>query len=354
MLTLVFAAATALLALATLIPTIRSGAWWIRCFDFPRLQLLLLSVLVLALHLALHPVDDPWTLAIIVVNTACMLWQAWWIIPYTRMARVEVEDAEGSAQPRLRLLASNVLTTNRNAELLLAQVRQHRPDVLIAVETDAWWEAKLETLMDVLPHAVRCPLDNLYGMHLYSRLPLDDAEIRYLVEDDIPSIHVTFALDGGRRVALHALHPRPPSPTESDGSQERDAELVMVGRAVKDAELPTIVAGDLNDVAWSRTTRLFRKLSGLLDPRIGRGMYNTFHAKLPGLRWPLDHLFHSRHFTLVGMRRLPDVGSDHFPILVELALSPGENDADAGLEADADDQADAQAAIEGAEFTAAR
>ena len=352
MLTFVFAAATALLAVATLIPTIRSGAWWIRCFDFPRLQLLLLSVLVLVLHLSMHPVDDPWTLAIIVVNVACMLWQAWWIIPYTRIAPVEVENAAASAQPRLRLLASNVLTTNRNAEPLLVQVRRHRPDVLIAVETDAWWQARLDTLADLLPNAMRCPLDNLYGMHLYSRLPLHDAEIRYLVEDDIPSIHVTLELDGGRRVALHALHPRPPSPTESDGSQERDAELVIVGRAVKDAELPTIVAGDLNDVAWSRTTRLFRKLSGLLDPRIGRGMYNTFHAKLPGLRWPLDHLFHSRHFTLVGMQRLPAVGSDHFPILVELALSPGQNDADAGLDADADDQAAAQAAVEEAEFTA--
>jgi len=351
MLTLVFSAATALLAVATLMPTIRSGAWWIRCFDFPRLQLLLLSVLVLVLHLALHPVADPWTGAIIVVNVACMLWQAWWIFPYTRLARVEVEDAPDSAQPRLRLLASNVLTTNRNADLLLAQVRKHRPDVLIAVETDHWWEERLDTLQDLLPHAMRCPLDNLYGMHLYTRLPMHDAEIRYLVEDDIPSIHLTLELEGGRRVALHALHPRPPSPTESDGSQERDAELVIVGRAVKEATLPVIVAGDLNDVAWSRTTRLFRKLSGLLDPRIGRGMYNTFHARLPGLRWPLDHLFHSTHFTLVGMQRLPDVGSDHFPILVELALSPGENDADAGLDADADDQAEAQAAVEDATFS---
>jgi len=345
MLTLTFAAVTALLAVATLMPTIRSGAWWIRGFDFPRLQLLLLSALVLALQLGFHTIDDPWTVAIVAINAACMLWQAWWIVPYTRIARVEVEDAPADAPIRIRLMASNVLMTQRNAAPLVALVRAQRPDVLIAVETDAWWEARLDVLTDVLPHAVRCPLDNLYGMHVYSRLPLHDAEIRYLVEDDIPSIHATLELDGGRRVALHALHPRPPSPTESDNSVDRDAELVLVGRDAHEATLPVIVAGDLNDVAWSRTTRLFRKLSGLLDPRIGRGMYNTFHAKLPGLRWPLDHLFHSRHFTLVGMQRLPGIGSDHFPILVELALSPGENAADAGLEADADDHADADDAV---------
>ena len=345
MLTVAFAVATGLLVVATLTPTIRSGAWWIRGFDFPRLQLTVLSALVLVLHLALHPLDDVWTLAIVSVNAACMLWQAWWILPYTRLARTEVEAAPADAHPRIRLMASNVLMHNRDADRLLALVREHHPDVLIALETDAWWEGRLDTLQDAMPHVIRCPLDNLYGMHVYSRLPLQSPRIRYPVEDDIPSMHATLELDG-RRIALHALHPRPPSPTEADSSEERDAELVAVGRAARASPVPVIVAGDLNDVAWSRTTRLFRKVSGLLDPRIGRGMFNTFHARLPGLRWPLDHLFHSRHFTLVGMQRLPDIGSDHFPILVELALSPGENDPDAGLDVDAQAQEDAEAALD--------
>ncbi|MFR0656726.1 endonuclease/exonuclease/phosphatase family protein, partial [Pantoea sp. SIMBA_079] len=85
-----------------------------------------------------------------------------------------------------------------------------------------------------------------YGMHVYSRLPLHDSEIRYLVEDDIPSAHAVLELDNGQRVVLHALHPRPPSPTEADSSEERDAELVLVGRAAHEAKRPVIVAGDLN------------------------------------------------------------------------------------------------------------
>lgn len=352
MLTPAFAIITALFVLATLAPGIRTSVWWIRGFDFPRLQLLLLSAVVLVAQLAFHPIDEPWTLAIIVLNAGCMLWQAWWIWPYTPLARTEVEDASAGRGTRIRLMASNVMMHNRDSDRLLALVREHRPDVLIALETDAWWESQLDALLEQMPHVVRCPLDNLYGMHLYARLPLDDVRLCYLVEDDIPSIHATLELDG-QRVALHALHPRPPSPTESDSSKERDAELVLVGKAARKSRVPVIVAGDLNDVAWSRTTRLFRKVSGLLDPRIGRGMYNTFHARMPGLRWPLDHLFHSDHFALVAMRRLPDIGSDHFPILVELALAPGRNDDDAGLDIDAQAVRDATAALDDVDADAA-
>ena len=134
----------------------------------------------------------------------------------------------------------------------------------------------------------------------------------------------------------------PPSPTEADESTDRDGELVAVGHTAAKATYPTIVTGDLNDVAWSRTTRLFMKVSGLLDPRRGRGMFNTFHASYPFLRWPLDHVFHSKDFTLVSLQRLGFMGSDHFPILVELALTPCEGQDQESLEIDEEDLDEAE------------
>jgi endonuclease/exonuclease/phosphatase (EEP) superfamily protein YafD len=129
-------------------------------------------------------------------------------------------------------------------------------------------------------------------------------------------------LPGGLRVWLNCVHPKPPAPGEDDESTERDAELVIVGRRVANASEPVVVLGDLNDVAWSRTTRLFQKVSRLVDPRKGRGFISTFHAKYPGLRYPLDHVFHSPDVRLVEMRRLPYVGSDHFPVYVALSYEP--------------------------------
>jgi endonuclease/exonuclease/phosphatase (EEP) superfamily protein YafD len=107
-----------------------------------------------------------------------------------------------------------------------------------------------------------------------------------------------------------------------------------------------IVAGDLNDVAWSYTTRLFQKISGLLDPRIGRGRFSTFHAEYPILRWPLDHVFHSDHFRLVELKVLPAFGSDHFPILAALSFEPEKKKEQKEPEAGPEDQKEAQEKID--------
>jgi endonuclease/exonuclease/phosphatase (EEP) superfamily protein YafD len=59
---------------------------------------------------------------------------------------------------------------------------------------------------------------------------------------------------------------------------------------------------------------------GLLDPRRGRGFYNTYPARLPGLRYPLDYIFNTPHFQVRKMRVLPDFHSDHLPLVAVLHL----------------------------------
>ena len=191
--------------------------------------------------------------------------------------------------------------------------------MILIAEPDDFWVREIAALEENYPFTVKYPLDNAYGMALYSRLELVNPELKFLVEEDIPSIHTNVRLPSGDEIRLYCLHPRPPIPPENDRSTERDAELILVGRTIKDSDTPTIVAGDLNDVAWSRTTGLFQRISGLLDPRIGRGLYSSFHADYPFIRFPLDHVFHTNHFRLVTLKRLPHIGSDHFPIYIALS-----------------------------------
>lgn len=342
-----FTLATAVLAALTALPLLRHEGWWVRGLDFPRLQLIFVLLALVLLEAALLDAAQPVTWVLLAVGAACLLYQAWWILPYTPLFPKEVKPASGAARARtLRLMIANVKTGNHEAEALLAQVRAHVPDILVTLESDGWWQERLDALESAYPHAIKCPLDNRYGMHVYSQLPLEDSRVAFLVEADKPSMHALVRLRSDDHVRMHVLHPAPPSPTENPASSERDAELVVVGRSVAQAGAgPAIVTGDLNDVAWSRTTRLFRKISGLLDPRVGRGMYNTFHARYWFMRWPLDHLFVSRHFTLCRLQRLGYFGSDHFPIFAELAFEEA-GAGRRGLEPDAADQAAARAKVQ--------
>ena len=318
-----------------------------RVWDFPRLQLALLGIIALAAWIAGTGVEG-WGegsfAAVVGLAAAFQSGQVW---RYTRLAPREVQEARAAdRERRITLLMSNVLQTNREAARLLATIREIDPDIILCVETDDWWEAQLRPLEETHPHGLRCPLPNTYGMLLYSRLPLEEPRIEFLLEPDIPSMHAAVKLHGGVRVSLHCVHPRPPVPGESDDSLMRDAELLRVAERVSKITLPTIVCGDLNDVAWSRTTRLFQKVSRLVDPRKGRGFFATFHARWPGFRYPLDHVFHSDDFRLVSIRRLGYVGSDHFPVCLTLSHEPAAAAEQEAPEADHEDRKEARETIQ--------
>ena len=311
------------LIMATLIPVSKKDVWWVRVFDFPRAQILLALIVTLAAFLFVTTSPGPGAVALIVALSASILFQGYMTYPYTLLSSRQVEPSE---KPRpnatVSLLFANVLMTNRDAGRLKQIVREADPDVVLAIETDVWWHDQLRELETRYPYTVFRPQDNTYGMLLFSRLPLEAPQVKFLVEDDVPSIHAGVRLGCGESIDLYCLHPRPPFLTTSESSTPRDAELLIVGRQIDNEHRPAIVLGDLNDVAWSRTTYLFQRISHLLDPRIGRGFYNTFNAKYPFLRFPLDHFFHSNHFKLVGFRRLEYFGSDHFPVFIELSYEP--------------------------------
>lgn len=306
----------AVVVATTLLPLLEADAWWVRIFDFPRVQIAVLGLLALPAA-ALLPRRRAWVL---VPLSAAVLYQLACIAPYTPPWPVETKDAERPGAPRLSVLITNVLQKNRDADAVLADIADADADLVLAMETDDWWAERLRPVAKTHPTVLSAPLPNTYGMILYSRLRLEDPEIRYIVQGDVPSVHATVVLSDGTRVRFHGVHPRPPIP--GTPATPRDAELVLVGEEIRAERGPAIVAGDLNDVAWSDTTELFREVSGTLDPRRGRGLFATFDAKSPIMRYPLDHLFHTPEFRFVSMELRPYVGSDHFPVLVVLTHEP--------------------------------
>src|SRR5688572_10166970 len=310
--------------ISTVIPLSRHQAWWIRIFDFPRLQIVFVGLIAFIWHIAGGGRTSVIGMIFAVFLAVALVYQAFMIFPYTRLATLQTE---WSTHPRpdstISLLFANVQESNRDAERLKRILRETDADLVLLVETDDWWLGQVKDALSDYPYTVLQPQSNTYGMLLFSRLELIGPLIRFLIQEDIPSIHGRVRLRSGDLIEFRCLHPRPPAPAEFRNAVPRDAEIIVVGSENRKDDLPFIVFGDLNDVAWSRTNYLFQNISGLLDPRVGRGFYHTFHAKIPFLRFPLDHLFHSNHFRLVDFRRLGYFGSDHFAVFGKLSLEQG-------------------------------
>ena len=323
--------------------------WWFRGADFPRLQILFLGAVALLFLLFWSGQWDGVRYITLGLLIVAMTYQLKMVLPYTfiwkkQVAQVRPEQLDRNRQ--ISIIVSNVLTPNDQYHLLIEQIQKHQPDLVLTLETDQTWQNQLTVIEKDYPYRVPVPLDNLYGMHLYSKLKLLNTDVKFILSDEIPSIHTTAILPSGQAVQLYCLHPKPPSPTEAKDSTLRDAELLIVGDQIKDLDESCIVMGDLNDVAWSRTTRLFQRISGLLDPRVGRKYVNTFHADYKFLRWSLDHIFHSTDFALVHMARLPHIGSDHFPIYVVLQTGRIFEQIQEELEQTDADEQEAQEAIQ--------
>jgi endonuclease/exonuclease/phosphatase (EEP) superfamily protein YafD len=339
------------LAFGSLLNLSNHPHWFIRAWDFPRVQIIVVGWLLgsgfLLLRYAAGSQQLPamWPfLAIAVFLTA---WHGFRIVPYTRLLPKQSSDTpvELRADHRkdastVRMVMTNVEMENDRYEEWMNVVGAVDPDILLVAEIDDAWVNATKEFASRYPYQVIHPQDNWYGMMLLSRLPISDHKVRHLIQKDVPSIDAKLVMDDGTTIRFVGVHPRPPEPIRDNDATARDAELTLWGAELADETGPVIIGGDLNDVAWSQTTRLFLRTSELLDPRRGRGFYNSFHAKRWYMRFPLDHVFHSPHFTVSRIERLGFVGSDHFPILIDLRHTPAkfdDHDVLTNKESDADE-----------------
>ncbi len=301
----------------TVLPLSGSKAWWVRMWDFPRLQIAVAAAVALVLAAA-----GPWRLWLAPVLLACLGWQLWRIRPYTRAVRTEMRFAEGPGDGHdVTLLASNVLMENEDHGKVAALIERVDPDVVFLMETDARWVAALEPVLARYPTVLREPRDDHYGLIFATRLDATKARTLRLSVDDKPSVYAELtAPDGTSVFRFVGLHPQPPVPGED--TDERDAQVLYAARFAREQNGPVVTMGDFNDVAWSDTSQRFKRVGGYLDPRIGRGLYASFNANHWLIRCPIDQVYVTPEVAVVAFGRGPHVGSDHFPLIATVRFDP--------------------------------
>ena len=189
--------------------------WWIRGADFPRLQILVLGLIAFVLLVVWDQPWDLWREIIFIALIAALAYQLKMVLPYTFIWKKQVKKVHKNQlipDKQISLIVCNVLTPNHKYHLLIEQIQKHQPDVILTLESDQIWQNALSVIEKDYPYRVPVPLDNLYGMHLYSRLELKDTEVKFILSDEIPSIHTTIILRSGQPVQLYCLHPKTAKP----------------------------------------------------------------------------------------------------------------------------------------------
>jgi endonuclease/exonuclease/phosphatase (EEP) superfamily protein YafD len=125
----------------------------------------------------------------------------------------------------------------------------------------------------------------------------------------------------GQRLQVWNVHP--PAPRDDASRRILVEQLSELAEAAKTSDGPLVVAGDFNTTKW---TPEFGRLStsGLADAHqvTGRGLAATWPANgsLPPFLL-LDHVLVSRELSVNSVMELPAGGSDHRPVIADLALN---------------------------------
>jgi endonuclease/exonuclease/phosphatase (EEP) superfamily protein YafD len=265
--------------------------WQCALLEHFRVQYLLVGIAIVAVARSLAPQWFDPALVILLLDLIV-------VAPGMRGAPAD------HAGKRVRILLSNVLTSNTHYDRIEALVAETKPDVIGLVEPDATWFSHL-----ALPGYTRMEVPHLgnFGIALYARGTLTGGA-EYL-GTSYPTI--VAQVDVGARFTMVLTHPMPPMSARS--RDEQFAQFEAIHDRIAPMQ-PVVIAGDFNATPWSKPFAVIA--NGLCDTR--NGYQGSFPTSSAIIRIPIDHVLVTCgvgvHDRWVG----PDVGSDHLPVIVDL------------------------------------
>ncbi|EDP95930.1 hypothetical protein KAOT1_07173 [Kordia algicida OT-1] len=287
-------------------------------FDYIRIQILVIQILLLIGLVVYYQEDATLFLTALIFLSITIFYQICIIFPY--LPTYNIFKKPSQANNTISVISVNVLQSNTDYERLIKLVKEVQPDILLTLETNKAWEEALEVLEDDFSFVYKIPKENRYGIHFYTKLKVEHIDEHYFIADDRPALEAHMFDNDGNDFVFWGIHPPPPAPQEKPTARQKDAELLKVAKLVRDLKSPSIVTGDFNNVCWSRSARLFAKVSGLQDSRLGKGIHATFPVRPSFMRFPLDLLFSSEEIQVHNIKTLSDIGSDHLPFYCEFTV----------------------------------
>ncbi len=293
------------LAIATLFGFLGRLHWFLDLFSHFRVQYMQLCLVPFFIVLWKHRNKRAAALVLLVC------------LNYSLVLPLYIGKPAPATEKPFRAMLININAGNGHTEKVLGSIRQADPDILLLAEVTPKWARELEVLNATYPYRVAQPQDGCFGIMLLSKYPLEHGKVVQIGQAGVPSIVAEAFLPQGV-VAIIGTHPLPP--VGAQGSLQRNIQLAALPRLVHQQKHPVLLIGDLNTSPWSSHFTKLLTASGLKNSMKGFGHQPSWPVNHFFLRIPLDHVLHSPEIMIHNRAVIQDVGSDHFPVIVEFSL----------------------------------
>lgn len=228
--------------------------------------------------------------------------------------------ASAAGAENLRLLTLNMHGAATDRQAFRQAIEAQHPDLVVVTEMPGNFD-QIASATSALPsYRVGEPPPSPWAVTLFSRWPVTRWSVDHGADGTAQVISAdicdTPAWRGCLRVvALHA--PRP----FGNRARRQDEQLEIAATTAASApDHKTILVGDLNLTPWSPAFSRLLERGELRDTGPYRGLLATWLSRLPFVGLLLDHVLVSPSIGILANRLGPDIGSDHLPVIVDLAI----------------------------------
>lgn len=225
--------------------------------------------------------------------------------------------APPDAPHQLKLIQFNTWADNVDPEATGRWIAQQNADVVVIEE------ARSAVIKAILRERDYYVTGRKASIVIFSRVkPIDDTQPWPRPQGSAPLMRAVFAPEDGGYTVI-GVHLTWPTQWWYHQMQNDDAAYVVHLTDPK----RTILVGDFNSTPWSFSRRREDRKIGL--ERRTHALFswparNVAHPKWAALFpiLPIDHIYAGSDWRTVSIRRGPRLGSDHYPVVITLALTP--------------------------------
>lgn len=307
------------LGFATLAAVLGAFAWPLDLFSHFRPQWAVLSLVALIASLLLRH------LPLIAVNVVLLAANVVPLAPHLMSYVREPATAEAKGRT-IRIVSYNMRGLATDDAKFQAFIAAEKPDVILLTEIPSDINLRTAPLEAAYPHKLMTHRESYHEIGILSRWPIAALETNRSAGINMPVVAADLCPPSGERgaclrlVALHGMVPF------AGGDAVQTQQFDIAGRMAGSHLGPVAVIGDFNAAPWSTRFNGLKRRANLADASRARGLTPTWRpAQLnesvaPLFALAIDNALTSQDIAVRASRVGPDLGSDHWPIVLDLQL----------------------------------